>query len=186
MRALIVLVLVAACGPSAEEQRLQAGAGERNDDAADAAVDALMRARGLTPIERPQPVREDETSRAAPIVRGRGDGTTELVALPGSLAVAEMSCAPHMHTSCGCNAPLEYRYFRDASGTTVVVKLVPELHVRRVDSWSCTMGCGHHVLPPKRRLRALGAIDPAQVEVVDVSYRYDRVDEICHSGILAP
>ena len=66
------------------------------------------------------------------------------------------------------------------------MKLVPDVHRHVVHSWSCVVGCDHDSLPARPRLRSLGAIDPAQVQVVDLHYAYDVVDEICHSGVYAP
>jgi hypothetical protein len=181
---------IAACGPSAGELRRDAD--QRDFDAEDGAAKAFARGRSLAEIDRPQLVREDAITFAAPIARGRGDGTTELVAIPAdggapaALAVAEAMCPARMFTSCGCRAPFEYRYYRDAAGAIVVVKLVPDVYERVVHSASCVVGCGHQVRPEPRRLRVLGAIDPAQVEVVDLHYAYEIVHEICDTKIKAP
>lgn len=127
---------------------------------------------------RPQPVRVEQR------ITGQGDADV-LYRLPsGRFALAAPTCLEG--GSCGCDIAIDYRYLRRDDGRLAVVRLTPKVEVVEVKVESCGYGCGQPPQPRPLTAAALDVADPAQVEVIDESYRYVDVRRTCDHPIPAP
>lgn len=90
-------------------------------------------------------------------------------------------------SSCGCGVPSTYAFARAPDGRIVVLRPTPKVETERVrQCGECSVGCGQPGMPtPPVRFR-LPVSDPAQVEVVPVSFTYVAVAVSCSTETPAP
>jgi hypothetical protein len=183
---LLPLIATAACAASAAE--LHTNADRDNPRALADAVDRFVHARGLEPFDAPPLGAIPSGPEAPPPTPIAGHPRLISLSPPGTdpptIELVEDSCA--VGDSCGCDVGADFRYFLDGA-RIVVARMVPDVEVRRiVHAGSCAEGCGVQAPQVPPPVRSLGAIDPAQVEVVDVHYHYDQIVETCDHPLPAP
>ncbi len=184
VRTALCLLSISACAASAAQ--LQKDADRDNPRASSNALAAFTRGRELAPLELPV------LGQTPPMgtVTGTPVGDKGLIAVPSSAAAApalgfvEDSCA--RGDSCGCDVSAEYHVWREGE-RVVIAHMVPDVEVHVVKhSGSCGEGCGVQAPSPPSTVLSLGAIDPSTVEIDDVHYHYDLVEETCDHPLPVP